>query len=104
MPLSGVDPTPRPTAVYASNDALPRRPQDSLPSCLLGFGRTRLALASSHQLLLSHPALRRSAADMSDKVSAIPSTTPFAPSSLEWRRIIDFAKASAEAVGIEGVG
>src|SRR4051795_3774041 len=56
MPISGVDPTPRPTAVYASNDALPRRPQDSLPSCLLGFGRTRLALASSHQLLLSHPA------------------------------------------------
>src|SRR5215210_4707031 len=56
MPISGVDPTPRPTAVYASNDALPRRPQDSLPSCLLGFGRTRLVLASSHQLLLSHPA------------------------------------------------
>ena len=42
---------------------------------------------------------------MSDKDSAIiPSTTPFAPSSLEGRRIIDFAKASAEAVGIEGVG
>src|SRR5215213_8422755 len=56
MPISGVDPTPRPAAVYASNAALPRRPQDSLPSCLLGFGRTRLALASSHQLLLSHPA------------------------------------------------
>src|SRR3954463_8819437 len=56
MPISGVDPTPRPTAVYASNSALPRRSQDSLPSCLLGFGRTRLALASSHQLLLSHPA------------------------------------------------
>ena len=31
-------------------------PARSLPSCLLGFGRTRLALASSHQLLLSHPA------------------------------------------------
>src|SRR4051812_37812379 len=56
MPISGVDPTPRPAAVYASTVALPRRPQDSLPSCLLGFGRTRLALASSHQLLLSHPA------------------------------------------------
>ena len=56
MPISGVDPTPRPAAVYASNAALPRRPQDSLPSCLLGFGRTRLALASSHRLLLSHPA------------------------------------------------
>src|SRR3954468_18080056 len=41
MPLSGVDPTPRPAAVYASNVALPRRPQDSLPSCLLGFGRTQ---------------------------------------------------------------
>src|SRR3954452_19129357 len=53
---SGGDPTPRPAAVYASNAALPRRPQDSLPSCSLGFGRTRLALASSHQLLLSHPA------------------------------------------------
>jgi hypothetical protein len=25
---------------------------------LLGFGRTRLALASSYQLLLTHPALR----------------------------------------------
>src|SRR3954467_9588145 len=58
MPISGIDPTPRPAAVYASNAALPRRPQDSLPSCLLGFGRTRLALASSHQLLLSHPASR----------------------------------------------
>src|SRR3954453_12887913 len=56
MPISGVNPTPRPAAVYASKVALPRRPQDSLPSCLLGFGRTRLALASSHQLLLSHPA------------------------------------------------
>src|SRR3954463_3292699 len=56
MPISGIDPTPRPAAVYASNAALPRRSQDSLPSCLLGFGRTRLALASSHQLLLSHPA------------------------------------------------
>src|SRR3954466_12577995 len=56
MPISGVTPPPRPAAVYASNAALPRRPQDSLPSCLLGFGRTRLALASSHQLLLSHPA------------------------------------------------
>ena len=56
MPISGVDPTPRPAAVYASNAALPRRPQDSLPSCLLGFERTRLALASSYQLLLSHPA------------------------------------------------
>ena len=54
--ISGVDPTPRPAAVYASNAALPRRPQDSLPSCLLGFERTRLALASSYQLLLSHPA------------------------------------------------
>src|SRR4051812_35558305 len=36
MPISGVDPTPRPAAVYASTVALPRRPQDSLPSCLLG--------------------------------------------------------------------
>lgn len=56
MPISGVNPTPRPTAVYASNAALPRRPQDSLPSRLLSFGRTRLALASSYRLLLSHPA------------------------------------------------
>src|SRR3954468_10696040 len=50
MPISGVNLTPRPTAVYASDPALPRRPQDSLPSCLLGFERTRLALASSYQL------------------------------------------------------
>src|SRR3954452_9911789 len=56
MPISGVNPTPRTTAVYASDPALPRRPQDSLPSRLLSFGRTRLALASSHRLLLSHPA------------------------------------------------
>ena len=56
MPISGFDPTPRTTAVYASDPALPRRPQDSLPSRLLGFGRTRLALASSYRLLLSHPA------------------------------------------------
>jgi len=56
MPISGVNPTPRTTAVYASDPALPRRPQDSLPPCLLGFGRTRLALASSYRLLLSHPA------------------------------------------------
>jgi hypothetical protein len=50
MPISGVNSTPRPTAVYASDPASPRRPQDSLPSCRLGFGRTRLALASSLQL------------------------------------------------------
>src|SRR6516165_1356711 len=56
MPISGVNLTPRTTAVYASDPALPRRPQDSLPPCLLGFGRTRLALASSYRLLLSHPA------------------------------------------------
>ena len=56
MPISGVNPTPRTTAVYASDPALPRRPQDSLPSRLLSFGRTRLALASSYRLLLSHPA------------------------------------------------
>jgi|SRR6266446_4668826 len=50
MPISRVNSTPRPTAVYASDPALPRRPQDSLPPCLLGFGRTRLSLASSFQL------------------------------------------------------
>jgi len=53
MPISGVNATPRPTAVYASDPALPRRPQDSLPSCLLGFERTRLSLASSFQLPLA---------------------------------------------------
>src|SRR5450756_295015 len=59
MPISGVNSTPRPTAVYASDPALPRRPQDSLPSCLLGFGRTRLSLASPFQLSYRtpHPAL-----------------------------------------------
>ena len=56
MPISGVNPTPRTTAVYASDPALPRRPQNLLPSRLLSFGRTRLALASSYRLLLSHPA------------------------------------------------
>src|SRR5215218_7537426 len=56
MPISGVNPTPRTTAVYASDPALARRPQDSLPSRWLSFGRTRLALASSYRLLLSHPA------------------------------------------------
>src|SRR5882757_7765074 len=59
MPISGVNSTPRPTAVYASDPALPRRPQDSLPSYLLGFERTRLSLASSFQLSYRtpHPAL-----------------------------------------------
>ena len=46
----GSNSTPRPTAVYASDPASPRRPQDSLPSRLLGFERTRLSLASSFQL------------------------------------------------------
>src|SRR6516165_5750823 len=55
-PISGVNPTPHPTATHASDAALPRRPQGSLPSCLLGFGRARLALASSYQLLLTDPA------------------------------------------------
>src|SRR4051795_9178026 len=55
MPISGVNLTPRPTAVYASDPALPRHPQDSLPSCLLGFERTRLALASSYQLSYRTP-------------------------------------------------
>src|SRR5271165_6852672 len=50
MPISGVNSTPRPTAVYASDPASPRRLQDSLPSRLLAFERTRLALASSFQL------------------------------------------------------
>jgi hypothetical protein len=40
---------------YASDPALPRRPQDSLPSCLLGFGRTRLSLANSFQLSYRTP-------------------------------------------------
>jgi hypothetical protein len=35
---------------YASDPASPRCPQDSLPSRLLGFERTRLSLASSFQL------------------------------------------------------
>src|SRR5258705_13018171 len=55
MPISGVNSTPRPTAVYASDPALPRRPQDSLPSFLLGFGRTRLLLAISLQLSYRTP-------------------------------------------------
>src|SRR5713101_3674485 len=68
-PISGVNSTPRPTAVYASDPALPRRPQDSLPSCLLGFGRTRLSLASSFQLSYRtpHPALGQ---DFTPRVAA----------------------------------
>ena len=53
MPISGENSTPRPTAVYASDPASPRRPQGSLPSRLLGFERTRLSLASSFQLPLA---------------------------------------------------
>src|SRR4051812_35406570 len=74
MPISGVNPTPRTTAVYASDPALPRRPQDSLPSRLLSFGRTRLALASSYRLLLSHPALRSSGVGSQHYLSAIRSS------------------------------
>src|SRR5689334_8700207 len=65
MPISGVNLTPRTTAVYASDPALPRRPQDSLPPCLLGFGRTRLALASSYRLPIA-PRIR-----LSDKTSRL---------------------------------
>ena len=53
IPISGVNSTPRPTAVYASDPASPRRPQNSLPSRLLGFERTRLSLANSFQLPLA---------------------------------------------------
>src|SRR5271155_3567447 len=65
MPISGVNSTPRPTAVYASDPASPRRPQDSLPSRLLGFERTRPSLASSFQLPLA-PRIR-----LSDKTSRL---------------------------------
>src|SRR5208282_3396734 len=72
MPISGVNSTPRPTAVYASDPASPRRPQDSLPSRLLGFERTRLSLASSFQLSsrTPHPALGQ---DLTPSSRATPS-------------------------------
>src|SRR3954453_15987510 len=81
MPISGVNLTPRPTAVYASDPALPRSPQDSLPSCLLGFERTRLALASSYQLSYRtpHPALvvpQRSDGDMRPQAGTILADPP----------------------------
>jgi hypothetical protein len=110
MPISGVDPTPRPTAVYASNAALPRRPQDSLPSCLLGFGRTRLALASSHQLLLSHPAsgfptgftARHTAARRVRCVLPKQWAMADAPSSTDRPPSSPRGKASSEASGYSG--
>ena len=34
---------PHMTPIYASNASLPKRPQDSVPACLLGFDRTGLA-------------------------------------------------------------
>src|SRR4051812_2037722 len=76
MPISGVNPTPRTTAVYASDPALPRRPQDSLPSRLLSFGRTRLALASSYQLLLSHPASGSPCAAQAPRVVSVGHAPP----------------------------
>src|SRR5215213_304910 len=111
MPISGVDPTPRPAAVYASNAALPRRPQDSLPSCLLGFGRTRLALASSHQLLLSHPASgfptgftsRHTAARRVRCVLPKQWAMADAPSNTDRRPSSPRGKASSEASGYSGV-
>ena len=111
MPISGVDPTPRPAAVYASNAALPRRPQDSLPSCLLGFGRTRLALASSHQLLLSHPAsgfptgftARHTAGRRVRCVLPKQWAMADAPSNTDRRPSSPRGKASSEASGYAGV-
>ena len=51
----GSIPHPTQLAVYASDPALPRRPQDSLPACLLGFDRMGLAPASSYQLSYRTP-------------------------------------------------
>src|SRR3954467_3775852 len=111
MPISGVDPTPRPAAVYASNAALPHRPQDSLPSCSLGFGRTRLALASSHQLLLSHPASgfptgfspRHTAARRVRCVLRKQRAMADAPSNTDRRPSSPQGTASSEASGYAGV-
>ena len=111
MPISGVDPTPRPAAVYASNAALPQRPQDSLPSCLLGFERTRLALASSYQLLLSHPAsgfptgftARHTAARRVRCVLPKQWAMADAPSNTDRRPSSPRGKASSEASGCSGV-
>jgi hypothetical protein len=52
--ISWLNPTPHAITVYASDPALPRRPQHSLPGGSLGLTRTGLAPVGSRQLRLAH--------------------------------------------------
>jgi hypothetical protein len=49
---------PHMTPVYASDASLPKRPQDSVPACLLGFDRTGLSPVSYLQFHQRTPELR----------------------------------------------
>jgi hypothetical protein len=53
--ISWLNPTPHAITVYASDPALPRRPQHSLPGGSLRLARTGLASVGSRQLRLAHP-------------------------------------------------
>ncbi len=52
--LSKLNSAPYTTPVYASDQALPQGPQDSVPICRLGSGWTGLPPASDIQLCLTH--------------------------------------------------
>ena len=52
--ISWLNPTPHAITVYASDPALPRRPQHSLPGGSLRLTRTGLAPVGSRQLRLAH--------------------------------------------------
>ena len=52
--ISWLNPTPHAITVYASDPALPRRPQHSLPGGSLCLTRTGLAPVGSRQLRLAH--------------------------------------------------
>ena len=81
MPISGVNATPRPTAVYASDPALPRRPQTrSRPACSALNGPDFHWQA--HSSFLSHPApgsCRRSNVIASGAFSSARNLDPCAP-------------------------
>lgn len=52
--ISWLNPIPHAITVYASDTALPRRPQHSLPGGSLRLTRTGLAPVGSRQLRLAH--------------------------------------------------
>ena len=55
--ISWLNPTPHAITVYASDPALPRRPQHSLPGGSLRLTRTGLSPVGSRQLRLAHRAV-----------------------------------------------